>query len=183
VTDTATAPPASEHSALIGSLAARLTRHDTASMSTLRRCLGPLPRTPDNRLWPLVIPYVGDNDNARDAGALTACLWATWHTGYNGPVHGKANLGGALRRALPYDKHQATYNNLAYASWGNLSRQLTPLVSSCANARQALDWDQFQRDIRAWRNGDKDRVLRRWANALFNPSTITISAPTAKENS
>jgi CRISPR type I-E-associated protein CasB/Cse2 len=185
VSDTATPPPAGqnrEHNALIGSLASRLSRHDTQAMSTLRRCLGRLPEVPDARLWPYVIPYVGQNTAAQTSGAVTACLWAYWHTGYTAPVHGTHNLGGALRRALPRDKHQQAYNALATTGWDNLPRHMIGLVKACADARQPLNWDQTQTDMRAWYDGHKDRVLKRWAASLFNPSTVSISAPTAKEN-
>lgn len=172
-----------QHSPLIAALATRLSRRDQESMAILRRCLPSLPEIRDNRIWPLIVPYVGDNDAARDTGALTACLWAHYHTGFNGPVHGTAPLGAVLRRALPPDKHRDTYNALCFATWDTLPRVLAPLIMRCAGASQPLDWDQTQRDLRAWRNGDQDPVLRRWARSLFNPLTATIPAPTTEEMS
>jgi CRISPR type I-E-associated protein CasB/Cse2 len=184
VTDTATAPPAAERRerhALVASLDRLMTSRQTGELSTLRRCLGPLPRVPDARLWPLVIPYVGENDAARESGALLACLFATWHTGYSGPVHGTNNLGGALRRAVDRDKLQQTYNQLACVSWAGLPRTLAPLITQCSRANQPIDWDRLQSDLLAWRRGYQARVLKRWAAAMFNPAMHTISAPTAKE--
>jgi len=169
---------AANPSPLICALESTYRRRDTKTGPDLRRALRLLPQVPDAQVWAYVAPYVGRSTAAQDTGLLTAALWAHWHNGYVAPVNGALDVGGAVRRAYPYDTHDKAYTALTRADWATLPRILGPVVGKLADARTALDWTRLQRDLRAWREGNRDAVLKRWSMSLYNPLTASI-APTA----
>ncbi len=144
---------------------------DRRVLATLRRQARTLTAV-DPQAAAVVYPAVGRDRVAQDAGMLVACLWATWHTGYDRPVNADGtNVGGALRH-LPTDRAQHLFDELAAATGPTLPTAMHHAVTALAAAGVALDWRQTHHDLRRWMYGDSQRVLRRWATALYGPERI-----------
>lgn len=164
------APPRSStpESQLVDHLADRLRRGDRRTIATLRRQgrrLGD--DSVDPQAAAIVYPHVGRSAAAQDAGMLTACLWAAWHTGYDRPVNADGtDLGAAVRR-LPADRAERLFTELATATGPTLPDRICHAIDALAAAGIALDWRRLHRDLRAWLYGDTGRVLRRWSTSLY----------------
>ncbi len=161
----------SELSPLTAHLAQLRENEDNAALAQLRRGLGK--RWGDPRMYPHVLPWVGENREAIERGLLVASLFAL----HPEPAPQERSMGAVFHNMLDGSNQKSLerrFSALLAASREDVGGHLRHAISLAKSKKVNVDYDRLFQDLKGWSHPER-YVQLKWARDFWSQASETES--------